>query len=274
MEKHLPVFPCFSLLFMKSFPTKVKADHSFCTSQFLVFTKLVCTLITCSQKATGDWPAQCSGMQHVDQYHVERLLSLNFQIHPHLPLVLNSRGQLKVSKIEMMEKIVIFVSYFSTGFTDNQYRWKPGVCGCSGVVPDRHVQPVSVWPARCLLLSPAGERPEHKAARRERPDRYSGGTSWSLPMYVVCVEFHFFVVTMIEYNRYCINIFSQLSLMQEDSVFFLSAWLLLTCFPPALLTCCVLWELDSWYGVPWICKTRIGWVGFFKILSSGAGSTI
>lgn len=91
-----------------------------------------------------------------------------------------------------MQKSSHYVSYFPTGFTDNQYRWKPGVCGCTGVVPDRHIQPVPVWPTRCLLLHLAGERPEHKAARRECPDRYSGGRSLSFSLCLVCVEVFFF----------------------------------------------------------------------------------
>lgn len=48
----------FSLLFKKSFPIKVKADHSFCTFMILIFTKLVCALITCTKKqwlTTSEW---------------------------------------------------------------------------------------------------------------------------------------------------------------------------------------------------------------------------
>lgn len=107
-----------------------------------------------------------------------------------LPPVFNSSDQLTVCKTEIIhyKKIINYISSFPTGFTDNQYRWKPGVCGCTGVVPDRHVQPVPVWPTRCLLLHPAGKCPEHEAARRECPDRYSGGRSLYLPLCVACVK--------------------------------------------------------------------------------------
>lgn len=110
---------------------------------------------------------------------------------PLLFLVFSFSCRIIICVVSIMKKRVIFLYYyffFSTGFTDNQHRWKPGIRGCSGMVPDRHVQPVPVWPTRCLLLHPAGECPEHKATRRECPDRYSGGRLFCLPMSVVWME--------------------------------------------------------------------------------------
>lgn len=68
----------------------------------------------------------------------------------------------------------LFLS-FCAGCANCEHRWESGIPGSTGVVSNRHVQPLPVRSTRNLLLHCVGERPQHQAAWRECPHRHPRG---------------------------------------------------------------------------------------------------